>query len=76
MAALNVKNFPEDLHRKLRARAQADRRSVAQEVIHILSAHLEGTEPLSVMHLKGLGRAHWAGVDPAHHVSQERDSWD
>ena len=37
MATLNVKNFPDALHRKLQARAKLHRRSLAQEVTQILS---------------------------------------
>ena len=35
MATLNVKNLPDPLYRKLQARARRQRRSVAQEVIHL-----------------------------------------
>ena len=36
MAILNVKNLPDELYRKLQARARAQRRSVAAEVTQIL----------------------------------------
>ena len=76
MATLNVKNLPDALYRKLRARAERQHRSVAQEVTHILSEALETAEPLSLMELRGLGKEVWAGVDAADHVEQERRSWD
>ena len=75
MATLNIKNFPDRLHRKLRERAQQQHRSVAQEVIHLLSASVEDPAPLSILELRGLGRQAGSGVDPARHVRSERDSW-
>jgi plasmid stability protein len=41
MATLNIKNLPDGLYRKLKARAKAERRSVAQEVTRILTEVLE-----------------------------------
>lgn len=76
MATLNVKNLPDPLYEKLRARAKRDRRSVAQEVIQILTEATEEPAPLSILDLRGLGRAHWRGLDPAAFVEQERRSWD
>ena len=49
MATLNVKNLSDALYRKLRARAKRDRRSVAQEVTHLLSEALETPKPLSIL---------------------------
>ncbi len=37
MATLNIKNLPDRLYRKIQARAVREYRSIAQEVIHILS---------------------------------------
>lgn len=76
MATLNVKNLPDPLYRKLRARAKRERRSVAQEVIQILTRALEPPTSSSILALKGLGKEMWREVDPATHVSQERRSWD
>jgi hypothetical protein len=76
MAVLNIKNLPDSLYRKLRARAKRQHRSVAQEVTHLLSDALEMPKPLSILDLKGLGKEHWRGVDPAKHVDRERASWD
>lgn len=76
MATLNIKAFPEALYRKLQARAKRERRSVAQEVTHLLSAALESAKPLSILELQGLGKELWAGVDAADHVDRERSSWD
>jgi hypothetical protein len=76
MATLNIKNLPDALYKKLQARAKRERRSVAQEVARLLSEALDSPKPLSILDLKGLGKEHWAGVDAAEHVSEERASWD
>ena len=76
MATLNVKNMPDALYRKLRARAKRERRSVAQEVTQILSEALEAAKPLSILELRGLGKEHWRGVDAGAHVDHERAAWD
>lgn len=76
MATLNVKNLPDGLYKKLKARAKRERRSVAQEVTLLLSRAIEAPEPLSILDLKGLGKARWQGVDAADHVGSERASWD
>jgi plasmid stability protein len=76
MAVLNIKNLPDGLYRKLRARAKRQHRSIAQEVTHLLSVALETPKPLSILDLRGLGKEHWRGVDPSKHVERERASWD
>ena len=76
MAILNVKNVPDPLYRKLKARARAHHRSVAQEVTHLLTEVLDHPEPLSILDLRGLGKDAWAGTDAARHVAEERASWD
>ena len=76
MATLNIKNLPDALYRKLQARAKRERRSVAQEVTHLLSDALEASKPLSILELQGLGKEHWQSIDATAHVRRERDSWD
>jgi plasmid stability protein len=76
LATLNVKNFPDDLYRKLKARAKRQRRSVAQQVTQLLSEALETPDALSILDLRGLGKEHWRGTDAAAHVERERASWD
>jgi plasmid stability protein len=76
MAILNIKNLPEDLYKKLQARAKREHRSIAQEVTHLLSDVLESPKRLSILELKGLGKEHWRGVDPSKHIERERRSWD
>ena len=76
MATLNVKNLPDPLYRKLKARARRQRRSVAQEVIHLLSQAVEEADPQSILELRGLGKELWKGVDARAHVATERRSWD
>jgi plasmid stability protein len=76
MATLNVKNMPDPLYRRLRARAKRERRSIAQEVIRILDDALSEPKSLSILELEGLGREVWRGVDAGAHVEAERRSWD
>lgn len=76
VATLNIKNLPDGLYRKLQARAKRDRRSVAQEVTHLLTEALEDSEPLSILELRGLGKELWQKKDAAEHVRRERASWD
>jgi plasmid stability protein len=76
VATLNVKNLPDALYRKLQARARRERRSVAQEVTRILSESLETPKKVSILDLRGLGKAQWRGVDAAAHVARERSTWD
>ena len=76
MATLNVKNLPDALYKRLQARAKRDRRSVAQEVTHLLSEALDASKPLSILELQGLGKEYWRDIDAAAHVKRERASWD
>ena len=76
MATLNVKNLPDPLYKKLRARARRQRRSVAQEVIHLLTQAVEEPDTQSILELRGLGKELWTGIDAAAHVNAERRSWD
>lgn len=76
MAILNIKNLPDALYRKLQARAKRQHRSVAQEVIHLLSDVVDRPKPLSILDLRGLGKEHWKRVDPSKHIERERAAWD
>lgn len=76
MAVLNVKNVPDSLYRKIKAKAKRERRSVAQEVLRLLSSALESPKRLSILELKGLGKELWNEIDPADHIERERASWD
>jgi plasmid stability protein len=75
MATLNVKNLPDALYRKLKARAKRQRRSVAQEVTVLLEEALEPAATLSILDLRGLGKELWRGVDASSHVENERSGW-
>jgi plasmid stability protein len=75
LATLNVKNLPDALYRKLKARAKRERRSVAQEVTVLLTQALEPAEALSIMELRGLGKELWRGIDAASYVEDERAGW-
>ncbi|MEM9173695.1 MAG: Arc family DNA-binding protein [Myxococcota bacterium] len=76
MATLNIKGLSDTLYERLRERARANHRSIAQEVTHILTDVLEEPEPVSLLELQGLGKEIWAETDAAEHVAKERDSWD
>jgi plasmid stability protein len=75
MATLNVKNLPDALYRKLKARAKRERRSVAQEVTILLAQALEPSAASSILELRGLGKELWRGIDTASHVESERTAW-
>jgi plasmid stability protein len=76
MATLNIKNLPDRLYRKIQVRANREHRSMAQEVIHILSQATENTKSLSILDLQGLGKEIWQRVDATRHVNKERRGWD
>lgn len=76
MATLNVKGLPDELYQRLKARAEQDRRSIAQEVSFLLSEALNAQPDQSIMDLEGLGKDLWAGIDAVQYVRTERDSWD
>jgi plasmid stability protein len=76
MATLNIKKLPDALYEKLKLRAKQERRSIAQEVTHLLAAALDAPEPLSIMELRGLGKELWHDIDPVAHVATEYASWD
>jgi len=76
MATLNVKGLPDELYQRLKARAERDRRSIAQEVSFLLAEALEAQPAQSIMELEGLGKEYWAGMDAVEYVRTERDSWD
>jgi plasmid stability protein len=76
VATLNIKNVPEKLYARLKARARRERRSISQEVLHILDGATAPTETVSILELRGLGKDLWKIIDPARHVDEERRSWD
>lgn len=76
MAVLNLKNLPDELYAKLKERAKEERRSVAQQVTHMLAEALEAKKTRSIRDLRGLGREIWEGMDPVEHIERERASWD
>ena len=76
MSILNIKNFPDELYDKLQKRAKKDRRSISQEVIHLLEKTLDSRDQPSILELRGLGKSLWEDIDGARHVAEERESWD
>ncbi len=75
MATLILKNFPDSLYQRLRERARQERRSLAQEVIHLLERAIEPPVPRSILELRGLGKECWENVDPVAYVRAEREGW-
>jgi plasmid stability protein len=75
MATLNIKNLPDALYRRLQARARREHRSLAQEVIHLLSQAVAEPAPVSILQLRGLGKAAWRERDAGAHVATERETW-
>jgi plasmid stability protein len=53
MAALLIKNLPESLHRRLKAEASRNRRSMAKEVLMLLDRGLSGQSPPPPAPFKG-----------------------
>lgn len=76
MATLNVKNFPDRLYQRLRALARRDHRSVAQEVVHLLTRATEQRPRHSILEMEGLGKDLWEKTDVARYLEEERRSWD
>jgi plasmid stability protein len=76
MATLNIENLPDSLYEALKARAESQHRSVAQEVTHLLTEALGHRQPPSILELEGLGKELWTGIDAAKHIEDERASWD
>lgn len=79
LATLNIKQFPDGLYRRLKARARRQRRSLAQEIIVLLDrAEADDSDTPSLLELEGLGAELWRslGSDPAEYVRRERESWD
>ena len=75
MATLNVKNLPDVLYRRLKARAKRQRRSLSQEVVVLLAEALEESAPVSILDLRGLGKDLWREEDATAHVDRERREW-
>jgi plasmid stability protein len=75
MATLNVKNLPDSLYRKLKARARRERRSLSQQVTVLLTEALEATAPVSILDLRGLGKELWQEMDASEYVDGERREW-
>lgn len=76
MATLNIKGFPDSIHEALRRLAEREHRSVAQQVIHLLSGAVGAADKVSILELRGLGRGSWPAVEAREHVRRERRDWD
>ena len=76
VATLNIKNVSEKLYSTAEGAGRKERRSVSQEVLHILDEATKPIETLSILELRGLGKDLWEGIEPAAHVDEERQSRD
>jgi plasmid stability protein len=56
MAILHVRNVPEDLHARLKERAEAERRSLSAEVIRLLRWAVEEADRASRVSLQSIQR--------------------
>ena len=70
MATLHIKNFPDSLYEKLKELARQERRSLAQQVIHMLQEAVD-KEPVSLLELQGLEKELWTGVTGSSKSPQE-----
>lgn len=75
MATLNLKNLPDEIHRKLKKRAKEEHRSVAGHVRKLIEEDVARAKRYTVDDLKGLGAEIWEDVDIEKYVRKERDSW-
>jgi len=75
MAYLNIKNFPNGLYRKLSRLAKQEKRSTAQEVVHLLEGSLKPMKTHHITELKGLGKEVWKGINVEEFLTKERNSW-
>lgn len=75
MAILNIKDFPESLHRALKRQATREHRSLSQHVVLLLKRALRSQKKRSLLELEGLGKELWSETDAAKWVRSERDSW-
>jgi plasmid stability protein len=82
MSALVIKNLPDTLHRRLKARAERNHRSLTKEAIAIIEAGLEGApsmpapqgSPLDA--LAAAGNALIAqGIDVKEWGARSREAW-
>lgn len=75
MATLNIKNFPDELHAKLKELAKKNGRSLSSEVEFLLAEQMLRRPSHTIADLRGLGKGTWKGVDPHAWVQKERKSW-
>lgn len=75
MATLNIKDFPDELHAKLKEQAKKDGRSLSSEVEYLLAQQLLRTPKYTLRDWQGVGAEVWKGVDADAYVRKERKSW-
>jgi plasmid stability protein len=79
MATLTIKNFPDNLYRRIQQRAEKNRRSISQEVVQLLDEAVSEGPRVSLLQLEGLGKEVWrkalADKDAADYIAEERNGW-
>lgn len=75
MATLSIKNFPDELYQRLKARAKQEGRSVAREVTVLLQEQLLRRKRHTIADWPALLRGPFRGVDVEKFVDRERESW-
>lgn len=68
--------LPRSLIRSLRRAVTCLTRSGQAQVRRASRRESGRTPPHPIMELRGLGKEHWAGVNPAEYVGRERRTWD
>ncbi len=75
MATLSIKNFPDDLYRRLKARAKRKGRSMAREVTFMLQEQMLRRKKYTIDEWPALLRGPFRGVDVEKFIDRERNSW-
>ena len=75
MATLNIKDFPDELHVKLKEQAKKNGRSLSSEVEYILAQQLLRKAKYSLRDWQGVGAEVWKGLDATAYVRKERKDW-
>ena len=76
MATLNIKNFPDGLYKRLKARAKKEGRSLSREVTMLLIRGVnQGPKKYSIRDWPRLVGGVFRGVDVEKYIDDERNSW-
>jgi hypothetical protein len=76
VATLNIKNFPEGLYKRLKARAKREGRSLAREVTMLLQKGVsQRPKKYTLRDWPRLLGGPFRGVDVEKFIDEERNSW-